>query len=447
MVNVDTVFKTVLYILNKEQRGYITPDEFNRLGTQVQLEIFEQYFEELNQQLRIPQTDSEYANRIKNLEEKIDVFKKYDDATYVGPHFTLPTDLHRLGTLIYNEKEIQGVNRNEYFLINKSPLVKPTESNPLYVLEGIGRPSAAPNLAYIYPDSIISGVEAYYIKAPRDPKWGYTVDTNNGAYLYNDTTEYALRAGHDMIRSVTQNTTGATAGTSYTGVVGADLNYTTSGFGEGAEITITVDSGSEVNAAGTVGSSLLSSVTQAFVGANTLATTTYEVGVSTGVSTSGSGTGLKLDLTVSGGVATALTINTLGSGFVAGDTITFTAGGGTFGPGPNMVITIGTGEVTNIVVSSTDIGTGFQSGDTITVDKSEFSGTSDLIITLRQSPISVSDLYTDTTAFSTDFELHPSEQTNIILNILMYSGVIIRDPQVVQTAARMVQQDEALEKQ
>ena len=28
----------------------------------------------------------------------------------------------------------------------------------------------------------------------------------------------------------------------------------------------------------------------------------------------------------------------------------------------------------------------------------------------------------------------------------MYSGVIIRDPQIVQTAAMMVQQDEALEK-
>ena len=64
-VNVDTVYKTVLYILNKEQRGYITPDEFNTLGTQVQLEIFEQYFEELNQQLRTPENDSEYANRVK----------------------------------------------------------------------------------------------------------------------------------------------------------------------------------------------------------------------------------------------------------------------------------------------------------------------------------------------------------------------------------------------
>ena len=73
MVNVNTVYKTVLYILNKEQRGYITPDEFNTLGTQVQREIFEAYFEELNQQLRVPQNDSEYANRVSNLQEKIDL--------------------------------------------------------------------------------------------------------------------------------------------------------------------------------------------------------------------------------------------------------------------------------------------------------------------------------------------------------------------------------------
>ena len=48
-INVDTVYKTVLLILNKEQRGYMTPDEFNKIGQQVQLEIFEKYFEDLNQ--------------------------------------------------------------------------------------------------------------------------------------------------------------------------------------------------------------------------------------------------------------------------------------------------------------------------------------------------------------------------------------------------------------
>ena len=53
-INVNTVYTTVLSILNKEQRGYITPDEFNKLATQVQLDIFENYFEDLNQQLRVP---------------------------------------------------------------------------------------------------------------------------------------------------------------------------------------------------------------------------------------------------------------------------------------------------------------------------------------------------------------------------------------------------------
>ena len=29
-INVNTVYTTVLTILNKEQRGYLTPDEFNK---------------------------------------------------------------------------------------------------------------------------------------------------------------------------------------------------------------------------------------------------------------------------------------------------------------------------------------------------------------------------------------------------------------------------------
>jgi len=44
-INVNTVYQTVLLILNKEQRGYMTPDEFNKVSQQVQLEIFEKYFE------------------------------------------------------------------------------------------------------------------------------------------------------------------------------------------------------------------------------------------------------------------------------------------------------------------------------------------------------------------------------------------------------------------
>ena len=91
-VNVDIVYKTVLLILNKEQRGNLTPDEFNKVATQVQLEIFESYFDTLNMQLRRPDNDTEYGDRIKNVDNSIAVFKTYGKAAYVsaGGYFTLP---------------------------------------------------------------------------------------------------------------------------------------------------------------------------------------------------------------------------------------------------------------------------------------------------------------------------------------------------------------------
>tara|TARA_R110000744_G_scaffold379998_1_gene499409 strand:+ start:839 stop:1771 length:933 start_codon:yes stop_codon:yes gene_type:complete len=94
-VSVDTVYRTVLLILNKEQRGYLTPDEFNKIGTQVQLEMFNEYFEDLNQQLRIPENDSEYANRVQNIQEKLAYFKVTPKTLDYVPsgekHFKLPS--------------------------------------------------------------------------------------------------------------------------------------------------------------------------------------------------------------------------------------------------------------------------------------------------------------------------------------------------------------------
>ena len=94
-INVNTVYQTVLLILNKEQRGYMTPVEFNKTGTQAQLEIFETYFDSLNQQLRVPQADVDYSDRIVNLDEKISIFKEFGSATSISSSnvFNLPQQL------------------------------------------------------------------------------------------------------------------------------------------------------------------------------------------------------------------------------------------------------------------------------------------------------------------------------------------------------------------
>jgi hypothetical protein len=81
-INVDQVYKTVLLIINKEQRGYLTPSEFNKLATQVQLDIVDTYFETINQQSRGPQNETEYSNRLKTAQESLDTFKEIGPCTF-----------------------------------------------------------------------------------------------------------------------------------------------------------------------------------------------------------------------------------------------------------------------------------------------------------------------------------------------------------------------------
>jgi hypothetical protein len=195
-VNVDSVYKTVLLILNKEQRGYITPEEFNKIGSQVQQEIFETYFEDLNQQLRVPQTDSEYANRQKNIDNKTSIFKTFGACTYPGPYFQPPANLHRIGTVIYKDEiEVERVQKNDLLYLNLSTLTKPTTTFPIYLYENStagtsGSDTSVPHI-YVYPKTItgLGVISCSYIRKPNDIIWGYKglggVPWTTGPYIYD----------------------------------------------------------------------------------------------------------------------------------------------------------------------------------------------------------------------------------------------------------------------
>ena len=86
MVNIDDVYQKVLAIANKEQRGYITPQEFNLFADQAQMDIFEQYFYYINQFGRIPGNETEYADMLTLLEETIALFKNIKLLNYVEPY-------------------------------------------------------------------------------------------------------------------------------------------------------------------------------------------------------------------------------------------------------------------------------------------------------------------------------------------------------------------------
>jgi len=184
-ISVDDVYKTVLLILNKEQRGYITPTEFNKIATQVQLEIFENYFQYENRQYRVPDNESEYSDRYKNVDEKIAIFKELSLGLSkpTNEYFVEPADLYKLGTVIYtdakgNQIEVQKSQQNDFLYVDMSPLTKPSEKYPIYLYRN--------NRIYVKPDSIIEDqVKVSYLRKPADVIWDYTIDPSSGGYIFN----------------------------------------------------------------------------------------------------------------------------------------------------------------------------------------------------------------------------------------------------------------------
>jgi hypothetical protein len=252
-INVNTVYRTVLLILNKEQRGMLTPDEFNKVGTQVQLQIFEEYFNTLDLQVRKPDNVTEYGDRIKNTNHDISIFKEYGSCTFnaADGKFDLPTaqtgnyqanftgdgsisafpitsisadilnnsiktvfvdgvllstddysiagtslvfntipgdgtiillnasqtNFYKLGSIIYNGREVQQIERNELPYISSNPLIAPSTTYPVFLYES--------NKVQILPSTIQTRVEASYLRKPMDIRWNFTVPAGQSYYSYS----------------------------------------------------------------------------------------------------------------------------------------------------------------------------------------------------------------------------------------------------------------------
>jgi len=188
-INVNQVYKSVLVILQQEKRGVLTPTEFNKIATQSQQEIFTEYFDELNQLLRQPQTSLAYADRYALLDEKISLFKRNEVVNFNGGTTVVdvPNNVQELGTVIYNDREVQRIQEYEVYTTNQSPLTKPTEFYPVYKYEN--------QKLTLYPDTLTgTGVTLNFLKYPSDVKWGFTIDTELGNYIYNpnDSVDFEL---------------------------------------------------------------------------------------------------------------------------------------------------------------------------------------------------------------------------------------------------------------
>ena len=185
MVNIDTVYQTVLALANKEQRGYITPQEFNLFANQAQMSIFEQYFYDLNQFLRVPGNNTTYADMANLLEEKISFFERNDIDVDGGS--VLPSNLYKLQQVQWkdfgqgnNNKiyEVEYVDKKTFRQMRLTSLIKPTDKKLVYTRNF--------NSIIVFGKlQKTNNVTCNYVKAPEKPNWTYVVVNKKALYNAN----------------------------------------------------------------------------------------------------------------------------------------------------------------------------------------------------------------------------------------------------------------------
>ena len=192
-ININSVYKAVLVVLQQEKRGVLTPVEFNKIAAQAQQEIYTSYFDELNLVLRMPQTSLAYADRMAILDEKIQIFKRNETKTTAlsagGVLTTTLSNVNELGSVIYLAgapgtplvpagREVQRIQEQDVYTVNESPLTKPTTFYPVYTYEA--------NVLTFYPNTIPAGanMRVNFLAYPVDPIWGFNIEPNLGNYVY-----------------------------------------------------------------------------------------------------------------------------------------------------------------------------------------------------------------------------------------------------------------------
>ena len=200
-VNINTVYQRVLAIANKEQRGYITPQEFNILANQAQMDLFEQYFYDKNQFSRVRGNKNTYADPLGILDEKISLFEVYETtlSTYTSSHHILPTDLYRLSTVKLSGVVCDYMSIKDFNDILDHPLLRPHANRPVYIKPngGLKVYTNATDLTASQVTST-STVTCDYIKTPTDVVWGYNVILGKAIYNSNTSTNFEMHESEEV---------------------------------------------------------------------------------------------------------------------------------------------------------------------------------------------------------------------------------------------------------
>ena len=202
-ISVNNVYQKVLALANKEQRGYIPPQEFNLFADQAQKEIFEQYFYDLEQRQRAVGNEFDYVDMVNNIEERISMFEMSNQSVSIQNNEGVVdissniSNVYRLGDVKIDYPLPQGGYMGVYYpveqiqikdfnLHNISSIKTFSKTRPVYTKYSTLANSIRIQI-HPYP-SMNSSVMINYIRKPKNPNWTYVI--SGGKALFSENNDF-----------------------------------------------------------------------------------------------------------------------------------------------------------------------------------------------------------------------------------------------------------------
>jgi hypothetical protein len=195
MIAIDDVYQKVLALANREQRGYITPQEFNLLADKAQMEIFDSYFHDFKTVDLKPKSNIAHSDDIELLQEKLQPFKTVQTISIDSgvSSFSLPTLAYRINSITVGGIHVPEMATEEIIYSENNPLTKATLARMVFE-----RKDSSNCKIYPTPTSNIELSVSCY-KTPSTPKWNYIVV--QGSALFNSTgvVNFQLHASEEEV--------------------------------------------------------------------------------------------------------------------------------------------------------------------------------------------------------------------------------------------------------
>ena len=220
-VDINSVYQKVLALVNKEQRGYITPQEFNLFADKAQMEIYNNYFHGIKMAEVKPKNQMLYADEVEMLEEKLQPF--HVDSTINVTTFTNTTatpspsaalnlstlNIHKLVRVTRgNNTIVTPINKSEIHYTEGNPLTKATLTRSVFVRQDMNGGTFLNVMPAVTADTVnvdtnsdgVNDAESFVVsfyKRPAVPSWGYVVVNDKALYNINTSTNFELHVSEE----------------------------------------------------------------------------------------------------------------------------------------------------------------------------------------------------------------------------------------------------------